>query len=402
MRKTLPEHHVVTAEQLRVCCEDIARHSPIGFDTEFVGEETYVPQLCLIQIATPQALYVIDPFECGPLDDFWALLTDPRRIVIVHAGREEVRICRQATGKPLGQMYDLQIVAGLLGYGYPMGYAALAQSVLRIKIAKGETLTDWRRRPLTREQIAYAYNDVRDLLALWKKMDAKLNKLGRTGWAAEEFKDFVENAVREPIEMERWRKIKGAGGLNSRELAVLRAVYAWRDETANRRNRPARTVLRDDLLLELAKRTPRDPQDVMALRGVQRVEAENIFDAITEALASSPHTWPAEAERENDSQAVQLVTDLLNVVLADWCGREDLTRSLVATVSDMRELVRSYSKGEPMPPTCGFAHGWRKSIVLPMLREVLEGRRALRVKTLEGNTPFEFGHVRSIPRTKED
>lgn len=401
MRKSIPEHLVVTPGQLRECCEDISRHSAIGFDTEFVGEDTYVPQLCLIQIATPVALYVIDPFECGPLDDFWALLTDTRRIVVVHAGREEVRICRQATGKPLGQMYDLQIAAGLLGYGYPMGYAALAQAVLRIKIPKGETLTDWRRRPLSREQIAYAYNDVRDLLAIWKKIDAKLNKLGRTAWAAEEFKDFVEQAVREPIEMERWRKIKGAGGLNSRELAVLRAVYAWRDDTANRRNRPSRTVLRDDLLLELAKRTPRDEHDVLALRGVQKSEAEPIFEAISRAMASPPHTWPAEAERENDSQSVQMVTDLLNVVLANWCAERDLTRALVATVSDVRELVRAYSRKEEVPPTCAFAHGWRKAIVLPMLREFLEGHKALRIKTLEGNSPFEFGHVRREPRKGE-
>ena len=400
MRKSLPEHLVVTPEQLRECCEDIARHSPIGFDTEFVGEETYVPQLCLIQIATPQALYVIDPFECGPLDDFWALLTDPRRIVVVHAGREEVRICRQATGKPLGRMYDLQIAAGLLGYGYPMGYAPLAQAVLRIKIAKGETLTDWRRRPLTREQIAYAFNDVRELIAIWKKFDAKLTKMGRTAWAEEEFRDFIEQAVREPIEMERWRKIKGAGGLNSRELAVLRAVYGWRDETANRRNRPSRTVLRDDLLLELARRTPRDENDILSLRGVQKGEAEHIFAAITRALASPPGSWPAEAERENDSQSVQLVTDLLNVVLANWCAERELTRALVATVSDVRELVRSHAKGEPLPVTCAFAHGWRKAIVLPMLREFLEGRKALRVKTLEGNSPFEFGHVRSGPKTE--
>lgn len=394
MPKALPEHHVLTPEQLQACCDDIAQHSLIGFDTEFVGEDTYIPTLCLIQIATTKALYVIDPFVCGPLDDFWALLTDPARVTVVHAGREEVRICRHATGKPLGCMYDLQIAAGLLGYGYPMGFAALVQFGLRKRLDKGETLTDWRRRPLTNEQIAYAYNDVRDLLALHKKIDTGLTKLGRTAWAKEEFDDFIGRAVQEPTETERWRKIKGSGGLDSRELAVLRAVFAWRDDAAARRNRPVRTVLRDDLLMELARRPPKSERDVMNLRGVHASEAANILDAVTDALNSPHHLWPAEAERENDSAGVQLVSQLVNVVLADWCGRERLTQSLVATVSDVKQLVRATAAGEPLPETCGFAHGWRKEHVLPMLKEVLEGRRALRIKSLTADTPFEYGHVR--------
>ncbi len=394
MPKSLPEHHVLTPEQLRACCDDIAQHSPIGFDTEFVGEDTYIPHLCLIQIATLKALYVIDPFVCGPLDEFWALLTDPKRIVVVHAGREEVRICRQATGQPLGRMYDLQIAAGLLGYGYPMGYGALVQFALRKRLDKGETLTDWRRRPLTREQIAYAYNDVRDLLAIWKKIDTGLTKLGRTAWAQEEFDDFITRAVKEPSEAERWRRIKGAGSLDSRELAVLRAVFGWREDAATRRNRPVRTVLRDDLLLELARRPPKSESDVLSLRGVYASEAGNILDAVTAALESPKTSWPAEIERENDSPGVQLVSQLVNVVLADWCGREKLTQGLVATVSDVKELVRATANKEPLPDSCGFAHGWRKAHVLPMLTEVLEGRRAVRVKTLEGDTPFEYGSVR--------
>lgn len=398
MKKPLPEFHVISASQLADCCDDIADHSAIGFDTEFVGEDTYVPHLCLIQIATSKALYVIDPFVSGPLDEFWRLLTDPQRITVVHAGREEVRICRQATGKPLGNMYDLQIAAGLLGYGYPVGYASLVQNVLKIKIAKGETLTDWRRRPLTKEQIAYAYNDVRELLTLWKKIDTGLQKLGRAAWAKEEFSDFIERACQDAAEVERWRKIKGVGNLNSRELAVLREVFIWREDTANRRNRPARTVLRDDLLVELAKRTPKNERDVLALRGVQKSEAESIFDAIMKGLESPQHTWPAEAERESDSMAVQLVSQLLGVVLAEWCGREKLTQSLVATVSDVRELVRAHERKEPIPETCAFAHGWRKAIVLPMLQEVLEGRRALRVKSLQSDSPFEYGHVRTVPK----
>ena len=115
--KPLPEYVVTDPDGVRTCCDDVAASSHVGFDTEFVGEDTYVPDLCLVQVATPNALYVLDPFDCGPLDNFWTLLTDPARVVIVHAGREEVRICNGAIGKPPTNLFDVQIAAGLLEIG---------------------------------------------------------------------------------------------------------------------------------------------------------------------------------------------------------------------------------------------------------------------------------------------
>lgn len=392
--KPLPEYIVVDPPGLRTCCDDVAACSQIGFDTEFVGEETYIPHLCLVQIATPNALYVLDPFDCGPLNELWELIADPNRLVVVHAGREEVRICYGAIGRPPANLFDVQIAAGLVGYGYPLGYGPLVGAVLKKRLAKGATLTDWRRRPLSQEQIRYAFDDVRDLLAIWKKIDAKLTKFGRSAWASEEFAGFISRALREAGEAERWRKLKGVSNLDSRRLAVVREVFNWRDEAAAKRNRPARTVLRDDLIVEIAKRNPRTVQDVETLRGLGRADVNGIFDAVERARGLTAEEWPAEAERENDTHAVALVSSLLNVVLADWCGRQELTTPLVATSADVRRLVRAASKGEPPPADCGLTVGWRKDHVLPVLLEVLEGRRALRVKSLEGEAPLEYGHAR--------
>jgi len=392
--KSLPEYIVVDPPGLRTCCDDVAACSQIGFDTEFVGEETYIPHLCLVQIATPNALYVLDPFDCGPLNELWELVADPNRLVVVHAGREEVRICYGAIGRPPANLFDVQIAAGLVGYGYPLGYGPLVGAVLKKRLAKGETLTDWRRRPLSQEQIRYAFDDVRDLLAIWKRIDDKLTKFGRSAWASEEFAAFVSRALRDSGEAERWRKLKGASNLDGRRLAVVREVYRWREEAAAKRNRPARTVLRDDLIVEIAKRNPRSVGDVETLRGLGRADVNGIFGAVERPRRLPAEQWPAEAERDNDTHAVTLVSSLLNVVLADWCGRHDLTTPLVATSADVRRLVRASSKGEPPPADCGLTVGWRKDHVLPVLLEVLEGRRALRVKSLEGEAPLEYGHVR--------
>src|SRR3954447_16240612 len=132
--KALPAYVVADPDGVRTCCDDVAASSQVGFDTEFVGEDTYVPDLCLVQVATPNALYVLDPFDCGPLDEFWRLIVDPGRVVIVHAGREEVRICNGAVGRPPGSPVALQIAAGLLGYGCPLGYGPLVQTVLRKRL----------------------------------------------------------------------------------------------------------------------------------------------------------------------------------------------------------------------------------------------------------------------------
>src|SRR4051812_14727027 len=177
------EEIVTTEQELTDCCAYLATQSILGFDTEFVGEETYHPRLCLVQVATPGRLFLIDPLATGPLDGFWKLLHDPQRVVVVHAGREEVRLCRLWSGQPPANLFDLQLAAGLIGLTYPMGHGGLVRELLDIRLSKGETLTEWRRRPLTPEQIQYALDDVRYLLALHEKLTQRLAERGRLEWA---------------------------------------------------------------------------------------------------------------------------------------------------------------------------------------------------------------------------
>src|SRR5262249_10911389 len=153
---------------------------------EFVGEETYHPQLCLVQVATPTRLFLLDPLQLTDLSSFWPLLHDPNRVVVVHAGREEVRLCRIASGHPPAHLFDLQLAAGLAGMTYPIGHGSLVQQALGVRLDKGQTLTEWRRRPLTDEQVRYAFDDVRHLLGVYAKLHAKLGRLGRLTWLREE------------------------------------------------------------------------------------------------------------------------------------------------------------------------------------------------------------------------
>src|SRR5262249_14390349 len=152
---------------------------------------------------------------------FWKLVIDPARQVVVHAGREEVRLCQLWAGSPPGNLFDLQIAAGLVGLTYPIGHGPLVNQVLRIRLAKGETLTEWRERPLTRNQIRYAFDDVRHLLSLHKELHERLDELGRLAWAAEEFERLTKNALARREETEKFRKLRGIGSLDRRRLAIV-------------------------------------------------------------------------------------------------------------------------------------------------------------------------------------
>ncbi len=386
------EEEIITRpEELDDCCAQLASCPQFGFDTEFVGEDTYHPRLCLVQVATPQRLFLIDPFSAGPLDAFWALVTDPARVVIVHAGREEVRLCRLWTGQPPGNLFDLQLAAGLAGLQYPLGHGPLIGQLLGIQIAKAETLTEWRHRPLTEEQIRYAFDDVRYLIPAWQKLSGRLQKLGRLDWAREECERMVRTvAPEDPGADEKWRKLRGLGALDRRRLAIVRALFAWREQVAERTNRPARTIVRDDLLIEIARRNPSRERDLHVVRGLAKRDLSDIVRVVGEASTLPPDAWPARAEREQDPTQVQLVTSILMATLGDWCARHRVAPPLAASTADVRSLVRARYAGQALPDDTPLTTGWRAAHLLPDLLAVLDGRRAVRIADLRSDAPLAY------------
>lgn len=386
----LPETIVTDAKGLQECLQHLERCSHVAFDTEFVGEQTYRPDLCLVQVATSDRLFIIDPLSCGPLTEFWELLADPARVAIVHAGREEMRMCHFGIGRTPAHVFDVQIAAGLVGYSYPIGYSGLVQELLGVRLSKGETLTDWRRRPLTAAQEKYAFDDVRYLIPIWKKLHDRLRRLNREDWAAEEFAAFVRRSIGDDPTVERWRKIKGTGGLDPRGLAVARELYRWRDARAALGNRPPRSILRDELLGDLARRPPNKLEDILSFRGLAKSDAPHILEAIRRAKALPPSELPEPEERENDAPHVTLLANLLGVVLAEWCARNRIAQSLVATASDLKRLVRARQPGASPADASSLANGWRQRAILPELEAFLDGKRSLVVENPSSPHPLRL------------
>ncbi|MCE9562304.1 MAG: HRDC domain-containing protein [Planctomycetes bacterium] len=393
----LPEHLISTPEQMAGCLEHLTKSPVIGFDTEFVGEDAYRPELCLIQIATPESLYVIDPFNVGPLEEFWKLLLDPKRKTVLHAGREDIRLCYFQAGKPPADVFDVQIASGLVGLTYPIGYAGLVSDLLGQRMTKGETLTDWRRRPLLPAQVRYAFDDVRFLLPAWKKLTDRLKRLKRMEWAAEEFANGVRKAIGdEEAAAEKWRKVKGIGGLDRRGLAVAREVFGWREQFAERVNRPPRQLLRDDILAEIARRSPTKLEDLSAYRGMPHKEIERILEAVRRARELPIEQCPEQEARDNDPPHVVLLGSLLSVALSDWCTRNKLASNLVASGSDLKAIVRSRVFRDPLPDI-PLTRGWRAVAVLTELQAILNGETAIRVANPTASAPLHFVRMLEEP-----
>jgi ribonuclease D len=391
---TLSETLVETDDALTACCANLAQCGIIGMDTEFVGENSYHPELCLIQIATETALYLIDPFACKALDGFWRIVVDPARVVVTHAGREEVRLCHLACGQAPPNLVDLQIAAGLVGYPFPLGHGPLIQNVLGHRIKKTDTLTEWRNRPLAASQIRYAFDDVRYLLPVWAKLDKKLHEMGRMSWAKEEFARLREVATPEiPSEEsvgDRWRKLRGLGALERRKLAFVKELYQWRERKAHEWNRPARVIVRDDLLIEIARRTAKSPRDFAVIRGLAHKFLDEFF-ALHQKVQQMPiDECPVQFEREQDPPQVTLAVTLMSAVLPDFAARSRIAPSLVATVADMRTLVRAYAAGGLASVDNNLTKGWRALEVLPHFVALLEGRLGLRLANLKDDAPLEY------------
>lgn len=388
------EEIVHEPQELSQVCARLTECGRFGLDTEFVGEDTYHPSLCLVQIATAEKLYLIDPLAVGALDPLWNVIVDPACEVIVHAGREEVRLCHLWSGRTPGSLFDLQIAAGLVGYNYPLGHGALVAQVLGKSLAKGETLTEWRTRPLTAAQVRYAFDDVRYLLPLWERLSGQLQQLGRTAWAREEFARLCTQAT--PTESglapgtERWRKLRGAGTLDRQRLAVLRELYYWREQLAAQNNRPPRTVVRDDLLLEIARRNPRHTRDLNHVRGLAKKFLPELIEVVERGHKVLPEDRPTPVERDLDPPQVGWLVNVLSAALADFCIRSQLASSLVASMVDLKMLVRARMQGAELPAESLLTRGWRAEFVLPHLLAILDGKRSLRIADPRATAPLGY------------
>lgn len=385
---------ITTDRDLADFCRRLTECASIAFDTEFVSEHSYRPQLCLVQVAVEGELAAIDPLAVSDLTPFWEALAAPGHETIVHAGREEVAFSLAAVGRPPAGLFDVQIAAGLIGSEYPAGYGNLISKLLGVTPRKGETRTDWRRRPLTDRQVEYALDDVRHLHPLRDRLVQRLDELHRRGWMETEMAVFQQE-VSVMRSRDRWRRVAGSASLSGRNQAVVRELWLWRESEAERRDCPVRRVLRDDLIVELARRRSADPKQIRAVRGMERGDLQRhvpaLSQAIARALAVPDDECPEVLYRDTNPQLTML-GQFLSSALSSICREAHVAASLVGTPSDVRDLIAyqlGHSDGADSGPP-SLARGWRAEVVGQLLDDLLEGKVSIRIRDPNSAQPLAF------------
>jgi len=374
-----PTPIVTTDEELEECCRAWRSAGRFAFDTEFIRDDTFDAILCLIQVADGTQVTLIDPVDGMELEPFWSLVADPDVLTVVHAGKEDFDLCYRYTGCTPKNVFDVQIGAGFVGLGYPLSLARLVGVLLDARLTKAATLTDWLRRPLTTGQVRYAVDDVRYLPAIHAELAARIGSAGRTHWVDEEFEKFEDAEFYRPPPEERVARIRGSRRLDGLGLAVLGRLVTWRDNWAREKNRPTRALMRDDILVEIARRRPHHASELSIMRGFPQarnpVVVEGILAEIRAAEASPPEEWPVPPPMREDSPMDKAALDVLSACLRAVCFEERVDAELVGTSQRLREVLAYVAGRRSEPPS--LLAGWRAEFIGRRLVDLLEGRSEL-------------------------
>jgi len=389
---------ITTTDALADLCERLAQSEFVAVDTEFMRENTYWPQLCLVQIANTEEAAAIDPLADGidlaPLLD---LLTDNEDVLkVFHAGGQDIEIIVILTGKTPHPVFDTQIAMMAISQSEQIGYANLVDSWLNITIDKGARFTDWSRRPLTDRQIEYAIGDVTHLSKIFPKMLKKLIKTGRGAWLDADMEKLADpsNYVTDMDAV--WKRIRSPGR-NSQVLGRLKALAAWRESEAQHKNIPRGRIMRDETLADVASHPPKRQADLAKVRGLSAAWKDNdigkrMMNVIEEAEPLPKSEMPAKMKRGAPlGREGALVADLLKLLLKIRAREIDVASRLLTRAEEMEALAAGV-RGLPV------LKGWRYEVFGRDALELVEGRLAFAVK----DGKLAMTHIDDMRPSKEE
>jgi ribonuclease D len=329
----------------------------IGLDTEFLRERTYRPQLCLLQLAGPGAAACVDPLAGMPLDALRPLLADGNRPKIVHAARQDLEVLWPVFG-PVANVYDTQIAAALTGMPAQIGYSELVRRLLGIDLPKGQTRTDWSRRPLSEAQLHYAIDDVVHLPALRAALDETLARLDRLAWLQEELSTLVDEDKLFVDPERAVEKLRWSGELDEDRARLAQRLAAWRERRAIDRDRPRSWILDDSSLRGIVLRVPRDMDALATVPDITPGFVERSGEAVLQVIreAGLPASLPPPAQRARPDPVLQARVKRLSGAVQSQAQKLSIAPELLATRRDLESIARGAEVAEVLP-------GWRSSVV---------------------------------------
>lgn len=372
-----------TESELTDFCQQIADTPWMMVDTEFLREKTYYAQLCLIQVATQERIACIDPLAITDLTPILDLIYSPHITVVFHAARQDLELFYLLRGNLPPNVFDTQLAATVLGYGDQIGYGNLVKQCLDVNLEKAHSRTDWTKRPLDPDQIEYAADDVRYLRDLYKLLSQELADKNRTHWLNDDFANLTNPANYEPDPRTVWRRLKGAGRLKGVQLAILQKLAEWREHRAIKSNRPRRWILKDDILLDLARLAPETINKFGMIRGLESGTVDRfgkeLLEQITTAKALPREQWPTVKQPQILTTQQDAIVDALMALLRKFCDEQSIAPIAVASRKDIERMV----SGDDSVP---LLQGWRKEIVGHHLQKFIDGKTAITANHLQLST----------------
>ena len=372
---------ITTNDDLSSYIESIKDCKWLALDTEFIRERTYYPKLCLVQIAAHDKtgnlqLACIDPLAIEDISPLLYLLNNTNITKVLHAAHQDLEIFNFLSDQIPHPIFDTQPAAAVLGYGDQMGYGRLMQQVLKVDLDKSQSRTDWAKRPLKQAQLDYAIDDVRYLAQAYPIMRDQLISLKRLNWLDNDFAHFIDPSLYAINALSRWKKVKGLQVLKRPQLAILQELAAWREEVAELKDLPRRWVMKDEILIDLARQQPKDLQSIADMRGINAERTKKYhqtwLDCIQKGKALDESKWPEISRRNKPSSTQDKVIDVLMTALNIRAKELGITPAVITTRKKVAGMVQEKRQI--------LSNDWRGALVNVLFSELLEGSKAITIK----------------------
>jgi ribonuclease D len=358
-----------------------------AYDSEFIGELTYLPKLCLIQVATTQEISLIDPMAPGmDLTPFWEIVADASVEKITHAGQQDLEPVIRHLNRPGQNVFDTQICAGFVGMAYPVSLSKLVKEVVGARLGKGLTFSHWDQRPLSAQQLKYAANDVRYLPAIRAELGRRLEELGHTPWAMEECAAQCDVGLYRFDPETAYLRVRGAGSLQPQGLAVLKELVVWRNGAAQQHDVPPRAFLKDEILIDMSREPVKSVERLNRVRGlprpVEQAHGAQMIEATRRGLATPVSQLP-QAKTIEETPTDKHRADALWAVTQCLCIGRKIDPDLVSSRQEIGRLYRQLLAGEE-PEGLRMLSGWRREAVTSTLLDLMEGKTRVELGWREG------------------
>jgi len=369
---------VTTTAGLKEACATLARSDFVTVDTEFIRETTFWPELCLIQMASPDLGVIVDPLADGiDLAPFFDLMSDRSTVKVFHAARQDIEIIFHLGDLIPHPIFDTQVAAMVCGFGDSVSYDQLINRMTGIQIDKSSRFTDWRRRPLSDKQLDYALADVTHLREAYLKLKTELEREGRSQWLTEEMAVLESRETYDLHPDDAWKRLK-MRLRKPAELAIMKYVAAWREREARERNVPRGRVIKDDAIYEIAQQQPKDAEALGRLRTIPRgwersQQGGAIIATVNEALSLPKEEMPRLPRHNHAPEGAAAAADLLKVLLKLVTEKHGVAAKIIANSDDIDRIAAEGEKAD-----VAALKGWRRELFGETALKLISGEIALR------------------------